>query len=174
MSLWCGFLLRAIFKQPVRYTFITTCFMSSNNIFIDMIYLVFFTVYCFTALVCANLVGKSLGRFGFFDLISTYIDAITWSIQVFLATLLLTGGLSFSKMQVNLTQYRGTAEVFNRRHFALELKLKSLLLLSNSQNDIFPHCVFFFRNTVPLFLFLTLFLILNVNWNQTHTHVYIA
>ena len=33
-----------------------------------MVYLVFFTLYCFSTLVCANLVGKSFGRFACFDL----------------------------------------------------------------------------------------------------------
>ena len=53
--------------------------------------LLFFTLYCFSTLVYANLVGKSFGRFASFDLGSTFIDAIPWSVQLFLTILLLTG-----------------------------------------------------------------------------------
>ena len=52
---------------------------------IFMVYLVFFTLYCFSTLVCANLVGKGFGRFSSFDLGSTFIDAVPWSVQVFFA-----------------------------------------------------------------------------------------
>ena len=58
---------------------------------IFMVYLVFFALYCFSTLVCANLVGKSSGRFACFDLGSTFIDAVSWSVRVFLTILLLTG-----------------------------------------------------------------------------------
>ena len=58
---------------------------------IFMVYLVFFTLYCFSTLVCANLVGKSFGRFACFDLGSTFIGAVPWSVRVFLIILLLTG-----------------------------------------------------------------------------------
>ena len=55
-----------------------------------MVYLVFFTLYCFSTLVCANLVGKSFGRFACFDLWSTFIDTVPWSVKMFLTILLLT------------------------------------------------------------------------------------
>ena len=58
---------------------------------IFIVYLVFFTLYYFNILVCANLVGKSSGRFACFDLGSTFIDAVPWSVRVFLTILLLTG-----------------------------------------------------------------------------------
>ena len=58
---------------------------------IFMVYLVFFTLYYFSTLVCANLVGKGFGRFSSFDLGSTFIDAVPWSVQVFLPIFLLTG-----------------------------------------------------------------------------------
>ena len=58
---------------------------------IFMVYLVFSTLYYFSTLVCANLVGKSSGRFACFDLGSTFIDAVSWSVRVFLTILLLTG-----------------------------------------------------------------------------------
>ena len=58
---------------------------------IFMVYLAFFTLCCFSTLVCANLVGKSSGRFACFDLGSTFIDAVSRSVRVFLTILLLTG-----------------------------------------------------------------------------------
>ena len=42
--------------------------------FACMIYLVFFTLHCFSTLVCANLVHKSFGRFCYYDLRSTFTD----------------------------------------------------------------------------------------------------
>ena len=57
---------------------------------IFMVYLVFFALYCFSTLVCANLVGKSSGRFACFDLGSTFIEAVPWSVPVLLTILLLT------------------------------------------------------------------------------------
>ena len=72
---------------------------------IFMIYLVFFMLYCFSILVCANLVGKNFGRFACFDLRSTFIDAVPWSVQLFLTILLLTGkSLIFKDAMVNLIQ----------------------------------------------------------------------
>ena len=59
--------------------------------FLYMVYLVFFTLFCFRTLDCANLVGRSFGRFTCFDLRSTFIDAVPWSVQRLLAILLLTG-----------------------------------------------------------------------------------
>ena len=58
---------------------------------ICMVYLVFFKLYCFSALVCTNLVGKSFGRFACFDLGSTFIDTAPWSVQLLLTILLLIG-----------------------------------------------------------------------------------
>ena len=58
---------------------------------IFMVYLLFSTLYCFSTLVCANLVAKRFGRFACFDLGSTFIKAVPWSLQVFLTILLLTG-----------------------------------------------------------------------------------
>ena len=57
---------------------------------IYMVYSVFFTLHCFSTLVCAKLVGKSSGRFACFNLRSTVIDAVRWSVQLFLTILLLT------------------------------------------------------------------------------------
>ena len=57
---------------------------------IYMVYSVFFTLYCFSTLVCAKLVRKSFGRFACFNLRSTVIDAVLWSVQLFLTILLLT------------------------------------------------------------------------------------
>ena len=41
-------------------------------------------------LVCANLIGKSFGRFICFDLRSTFTDVVPWSSQLFLTILLMT------------------------------------------------------------------------------------
>ena len=43
---------------------------------IFMVYLVLFLLYCFSALVCANLIGKGFDRFACFDPESTFIDAV--------------------------------------------------------------------------------------------------
>ena len=48
-----------------------------------MVYFVFFTLNCFSTMVCANLVGKSFGRFGCVDLRSTFIDALPRSVHLF-------------------------------------------------------------------------------------------
>ena len=53
-------------------------------IFLIFMVYIFFTLYCLSNLVCANLVGKSSGRFACVDLGSTFIDAVPWSVQVFL------------------------------------------------------------------------------------------
>ena len=58
---------------------------------IFMVYLLLFSLYCFSTLVCINLVGKNFGRFAYFDFRSTFIDAFSWSVQLFLTILLLTG-----------------------------------------------------------------------------------
>ena len=58
---------------------------------ICMVYLVFSTLYCFSALFCANLFGERFGRFTCFDLGSTFIEHVPWSIQLFLTIPLLTG-----------------------------------------------------------------------------------
>ena len=50
-----------------------------------------FHVMFFSALVCANIVGKYFGRFASFDLGSTFIDAVSWSVQLFLTIFLLSG-----------------------------------------------------------------------------------
>ena len=68
---------------------------------------------------------------------------------------------SFSKMPVNLIQYRGTVGSFNNRHSARELKYRNLSL--RSHNNIFAHC-FFYHNSGFLFvLFLTVFLVIKHN-----------
>ena len=64
---------------------------------ICMVYLVFFTLYCFSNLVCANLVGKTFGRFACFNLGSTIIDAALWPVLLFLTIFLLTGKTSIFK-----------------------------------------------------------------------------
>ena len=60
---------------------------------ICMVYLVFFTLYCFSTRVCAYLVGKSFVRFASFHLRSTFIwpqiDTLGF-VQLFLTILLLT------------------------------------------------------------------------------------
>ena len=80
---------------------------------IFMVYLVFFTLYCLNTLVCANLVGKSLGRFACFDLGSTSIDAAPCSVQFFWPLFCWMERHVFSKMPVNLIQYCGTAWEFS-------------------------------------------------------------
>ena len=50
---------------------------------------------------------------------------------------------SFSKMPVNLVQYRGAVGSFNNGHFARELKNRNLSLPSHYHNNIFVHCFFF-------------------------------
>ena len=47
--------------------------------FIYIVCLIFFTLYCFSTLACANLVD----RFACFDLRSMIIDAVPWSVQLF-------------------------------------------------------------------------------------------
>ena len=135
-----------------------------------MVYLVFFTLYCFSALVCANLVGKSFGRFACLDLGSTFIDAVPWSVQLFLTILLLTGKNVFSKMPVDLIQYRGTVGIFNSQHFVLDLKHKSQHLLIHSHSNAFSHYACFFCNRVLLFLFLAVFLILKLHLTIIHLY----
>ena len=67
-------------------------FYSPEVIFlIFMVYLVFFELYFFSTLVCANLIGKCSGRFACSDLGSTFVDAVPWSVRVLLTILLLTG-----------------------------------------------------------------------------------
>ena len=56
-----------------------------------IVYLIFLTLYCFSTLVCPNLVSKRFGRFACFDLRLTLIGAVLWSAQLFLTILLLTG-----------------------------------------------------------------------------------
>ena len=41
-----------------------------------MVYLVLFTLYCFSILICADLVGKSFGRFSCVDLRSAFLGLI--------------------------------------------------------------------------------------------------
>ena len=67
----------------------------------------------------------------------------------------------FSKMPVNLIQYRRTVETFNSQHFVFDLKHKPVF--ANYHSNIFSHYACFFRNSVLLFLFLALFLALKVN-----------
>ena len=68
--------------------------------FIYMVYLIFLTLYCFSTLVCANLVGKGFGRFVCFDLRSRFNDVVSWSVQLFLTILLLTGKTYFQRCQL--------------------------------------------------------------------------
>ena len=69
----------------------------------------------------------------------------------------------FSKMLINLIQYRGTVGIFNRQHFVFDLKHKIQSLLIHSHSHFFSHYACFFRNSVLLFLFLAVFLILKLN-----------
>ena len=62
-----------------------------------MVYLVFFTLYYFSTLICANLVGKSFGRFSFLDLGLMFIEVVPWPVPVFLTILLLTGKIRIFK-----------------------------------------------------------------------------
>ena len=125
-----------------------------------MVYLVFFTLYCFSSLVCANIVGKGFGRFACFDLGSTFIGAIPWSVQAFLTILWWMEKLVFSKMPVNLIQCRVTVGIFNSQHFVFDLKHKIQSLLIHSHCHVLSYYPSFFRNSVLLFLFLVVFLIL--------------
>ena len=49
---------------------------------ICMFYLVFFTLYCFSILVCANLVAKSFGRCACFDAVFDY-SFVHWKVTYF-------------------------------------------------------------------------------------------
>ena len=69
----------------------------------------------------------------------------------------------FSKMAVNLIQYRGTVGSFNNQHFVFVLKHKMQSLLIHSHSHAFSYYACFFRNSVLLFLFLAVFLILKLN-----------
>ena len=53
----------------------------------------------------------------------------------------------FSKMPVNLIQYRGKVGIFNSQHFAFRLKYKIQSLLSHSHSHVFSHYACFFRNS---------------------------
>ena len=59
--------------------------------------------------------------------------------------------LSFSKMPVNLIQYRWAAGSFNKRHSARELKYCNLPLQSHYHNNVFADC--FFSVTVVSYLY---------------------
>ena len=52
--------------------------------------------------------------------------------------------------------------MFNNQYFALELRFKSLVLLSHSHNNVFSYGVSFFRSSILLFLFLAVLLILKL------------
>ena len=64
--------------------------------YIYMVYLVFFTLYCFSTLICADLVGKN---FGYFDLRSAFIDTVPRVLQLFLTlqTLIFNDGCQFER-----------------------------------------------------------------------------
>ena len=149
--------------MSIGYFYYCLFFRLALILLILMVYLVFFTLYCFSTLVCANLVGKYFGRFACFDLRSTFIDTFSWSLQVFLTILLLTGKTGFSKMPVNLIQHRETVGIFSSQHFVFDLKHKIQPLLIHSNTHAFSHYACFFRNSVLLFLFLAVFLILKLN-----------
>ena len=121
-----------------------------------MVCLVFFTLYCFSTLVY----GKNVGRFTCFDVRLMFVDAVPWSVQLFLSILLKD---SFSKILVNLIQYRGTVGISNSQHFIFNLKYKSQCLLIHSHSNVLSHYTCFFCNSVLLFLFLAVFLILKLN-----------
>ena len=69
----------------------------------------------------------------------------------------------FSKMLINLIQYRGTMGIFNKQHFVFDLKYKIQSLLIHSHSHIFSHYACLFRSSALLFLFLAVFLILKLN-----------
>ena len=116
-------------------------------LFIYKIYLVLFMLYCLGTQVCADHVSNVFIRFGRFDLrLPVFrLCCCSWS---FFCRL---GNLSFSKIPNNLTQYRGTMEIFNSRHFVHELKHKNLPLLSHSHKS-FPDYISF-----SCFFILTIF-----------------
>ena len=131
---------------------------------IFMVYLVSFMLYCFSTLVCANLVGNSFGRFACVDLGSMFIDAVPIGLyRCFWPFFCWLGRHIFSKMLVNLIQYCETVGVFNSQHLVFVLKHKIQSLLIHSHSHVFSHCTCFFCNSVLLFLFLAVFLILKLN-----------
>ena len=100
--------------------------------FICMVKLVFSTLNCFNTLACANLVGKSFGRFfvltsdwrlltPFFSLYSCFRPFFCWMKRLW-----------FSKMPVNLTQYCRT--VFSTVG-TLSLSWSIKVCLSHSHNN---------------------------------------
>ena len=92
--------------------------------------------------------SQSICRFACFDLRSTFIDAISWSAQLFWPIFYWLKRLLFSKIAVNLTQCRGTVGIFNSQPFVYGLKHKSLTLLSNSHSNVFyvisPHVFYYY------------------------------
>lgn len=97
--------------------------------FICMVKLVFSTLNCFSTLACANLVGKSFGRFfvltsdwrlltPFFSLYSCFRPFFCWMKRLW-----------FSKMPVNLTQYRRAVGIFHGHHFIHKLEVKYFAIL---------------------------------------------
>ena len=69
----------------------------------------------------------------------------------------------FSKMPVNLIQYRGTVGIFNSQLFVFDLKHESWSSRNRSHSNVFSHYTCFFCNSVLLFLFFAVFLILKLS-----------
>ena len=92
---------------------------------ICMVYLVFFTLYFFSTLVCTKRFGKGFA----------YLPVLTSDRRLFMLFLGLCSCFwpffcwlesnLFLKMPVNLIQYRRTVGVFNSQHFVFDLKQKS-------------------------------------------------
>ena len=89
---------------------------------------------------------------------------LSWSVRCFWPSFCWLERHVFSKMPVNLIQYRGRVVNFNNQHFVFDLKHKiQQSLLIHSHSNVFSHHACFFRNSVLLFLFLAVFLILKLN-----------
>ena len=110
-----------------------------------LVYPVFFIKCFFSTQDCAFPISKGLVNFGRRGLGVMFTNVTSWSLRLFLNIPFLLKSSLFSKMLVNLTQYRETVGTFNNRHSARELKYRNLFLRSHYHNNIFAHC-FFLRN----------------------------
>ena len=128
-----------------------------------MVYFVFFTLYCFSTLVCANLVGKGFGKFACFNIRSTFIDAVSWSVQLFLTILFLTGKTYFQRCRLIWSNIVGQWEFSTVDTLSSIKNIKVSHLPIHSHSNVFSHYASFFRNSVLLLIFLGAFLILELN-----------
>ena len=130
---------------------------------IFVVYLVFFTLYRFSTLVCAYLVGKSFGRFTCLVLIDVYWHCSLVCTCAFGHTFVDWRNTYFQICWLIWSSIVGQCE-FSTANILFSIKsIKIQSLLIHSHSHVFSHYACFFRNNVLLFLFLAVFLILKLN-----------